>query len=70
MEVSLVMFKADGSRRDFPLAKERIVIGRKHDCDLRIPLTSVSREHCEIVLQEDDRVQLRDLGVKQRDVSQ
>lgn len=57
----LAMFKSDGTRRDFPLAKDRIVIGRKVNCDLRIPLTSVSRQHCEIIV-EGGSVQIKDLG--------
>jgi len=61
MDVSLVMFKADGTRRDFPVDKPRVVIGRKNDCELRIPLTSVSRQHCEIEV-SDGQVKLRDLG--------
>ncbi|MFW5681517.1 MAG: FHA domain-containing protein [Phycisphaeraceae bacterium] len=55
------MFKSDGTRRDFPLTHHRTVIGRKRSCDLRIPLTSVSRQHCEIVV-EDDIAIIRDLG--------
>ena len=61
MNVSLVIFKADGTRRDFPVTKERIVVGRKNNCDLRIPLTSVSRQHCEITVTEN-QVRLKDLG--------
>lgn len=61
MDVSLVMFKADGTRREFPVKGDRLVIGRKNTCDLRIPLTSVSRQHCEIRI-EDDQILLRDLG--------
>ena len=61
MEVSLVMFKADGTRRDFPVAKQRIVVGRKPDCDLRIPLSSVSRQHCEIRV-DGQQLHVRDLG--------
>ena len=61
MDVSIVMFKADGTRRDFPISRERFVIGRKNSCDLRIPLSSVSRQHCEIEI-EGDQVKLRDLG--------
>lgn len=61
IDVSLVMFKADGSRRDFPIVKPKVVVGRKNDCDLRIPLTSVSRQHCEIEVR-DGQVKLRDLG--------
>jgi pSer/pThr/pTyr-binding forkhead associated (FHA) protein len=61
MNVSLVMFKADGSRRDFPLDKPRIILGRTNGCDLRIPLSSVSRQHCEIRI-DKDKIVLRDLG--------
>ena len=55
------MFKSDGSRRDFPLRKRSLVIGRTNEVDLRIPLSSVSRRHCEVVV-EGDTVKLRDLG--------
>lgn len=61
MDVSLVMFKGDGTRRDFPIKKDRLVIGRKPTCDLRIPLSSVSREHCAIEL-DGEAVRVRDLG--------
>lgn len=61
MEVALVMFKADGTRRHFPVSRERTLVGRTHTCDLRIPLPSVSREHCEI-LAGDGSVRVRDLG--------
>ncbi len=55
------MFKADGTRREFALRAGATVLGRKNTCDLRIPLTSVSRQHCEIRV-EDGAVLLRDLG--------
>jgi len=61
MDLSLVMFKADGTRKDFPVDKSRIVIGRTKHCDLRVPLSSISRQHCEIVV-SDDRIAIRDLG--------
>ncbi|MEM6393707.1 MAG: FHA domain-containing protein [Planctomycetota bacterium] len=61
MQVMLVMFKADGNRRDFTVAKDKIVVGRKANCDLRIPLTSVSRQHCEIST-DGDTIKVRDLG--------
>ena len=61
MMVSLVMFKADGSRRDFAMTKDRMIVGRTSGCDLRIPLTSVSRQHCELRV-EEEKVYLRDLG--------
>jgi len=61
MDVTLVMFKADGTRRDFTVRGERMTIGRKNSCDLRIPLSSVSRQHCEVRL-EGDGVSIHDLG--------
>lgn len=62
MEASLVMFKADGQRREFPMRKSTIVVGRKNTCDLRIPLSSVSRQHFRVDLDDDDKLMLRDLG--------
>lgn len=59
--IVLAMFKSDGTRRDFPLTKDRVIIGRKVNCDLRIPLTSVSRQHCELTI-DDNKVQVKDLG--------
>ena len=61
MDVVLVMFTADGSRREFPVQKNRVIIGRTNSCGLRVPLSSVSREHCEISIHGDEIV-LRDLG--------
>lgn len=59
--VSLVMFKSDGTRRDFPLTKGKVIVGRKVNCDLRIPLTSVSRQHCQIRI-DDQNISVKDLG--------
>lgn len=59
--IVLAMFKSDGTRRDFPVVKDRIIIGRKVNCDLRIPLTSVSRQHCELTV-DGSKVQVKDLG--------
>jgi pSer/pThr/pTyr-binding forkhead associated (FHA) protein len=61
MDVKLVMFTENGQRKDFPLSTEITVVGRKEDCDLRIPLAEVSRKHCHFVL-HPDRVVLQDLG--------
>jgi predicted component of type VI protein secretion system len=61
MEASLVMFKADGQRKEFPFRSSSIVVGRKNTCDLRIPLSSVSRQHFRID-REDDTLKLHDLG--------
>lgn len=61
MDVTLVIFKENGQRVEFPLHREKIVIGRGLDCDLQVPLPSVSRRHCELHL-EQDSVVLKDLG--------
>jgi len=61
MDVSLVMFKADGTRRDFPLTKRLTVLGRTNSCDLRIALSSVSRKHCELKI-DGDTIRVKDLG--------
>ena len=61
MNAKLVLIKADGERRDFPLEKPRVIIGRKNSCDMRVPLSSVSREHCAISVVEDE-LRLQDLG--------
>ncbi len=49
MQINLVWFKPDGQRKDVPVAKSS-VIGRRDDCDLRVPLVGVSRRHCELVV--------------------
>lgn len=61
MEVVLVMFKTDGNRRSFALRKDMTVIGRREDCDLRIPLGEISRKHCRLI-KEGDTLRVEDLG--------
>ncbi len=61
MDVKLVMFKSDGTRKDFPVTRPMSVIGRAEECDLRVPLLNVSRRHCEVHL-GDDAVSVKDLG--------
>ena len=48
MDVNLVLFKKDGSQKSFALPSSITVIGRRHDCDLCIPLDEVSRRHCQL----------------------
>ncbi len=59
MNASLVLLKKNGSHKAFALSSVTI-IGRRDDCDLRIPLPMVSRRHCELSLNKD-AVELRDL---------
>jgi len=50
MDINLVLLKKNGSHKTFPLKSNVIVIGRRHECDLYIPLPSVSRKHCQLSL--------------------
>lgn len=61
MDVNLIIFKTDGSRKDIHVRPGRYVVGRNPDATLRIPLPSVSREHCEIVL-DTSGLRVKDLG--------
>ena len=61
MGVVLVMFRPDGQRRSFSVTRDMTVIGRREDCDLRIPLGDVSRKHCRLIL-EGDTIRVEDLG--------
>jgi predicted component of type VI protein secretion system len=61
MGVVMVMFRADGQRRSFSITRDMTVVGRREDCDLRIPLSDVSRKHCRLVV-DGDTVKVEDLG--------
>lgn len=60
MKVVLVRFKG-GQRRELLLEGARLVMGRRPDCDVRIPTLDVSRQHCELHL-TTDRVKVKDLN--------
>lgn len=53
MDVKLVMFKANGQKKEFNVTNETTIIGRGEECDLRIPLAGVSRQHCELAKGEE-----------------
>lgn len=61
MQAVLVMFRSDGERRSFSVTREMTVIGRREDCDLRIPHGDVSRKHCRLV-RDAETIRLEDLG--------
>jgi predicted component of type VI protein secretion system len=61
MQAVLVMFRSDGERRSFSIVRDMTVIGRREDCDLRIPLGDVSRKHCRVV-RDEESLRLEDLG--------
>src|SRR2546425_3522434 len=45
----LVLFLADGTTLDIPLARERVTIGRRADNDVCLPNLAVSGEHAAVV---------------------
>jgi pSer/pThr/pTyr-binding forkhead associated (FHA) protein len=61
MDVTLIMFKENGQRKDFALDPGQTVIGRQEACDLRIPLPEISRKHTMLIV-TGDAVTIRDLG--------
>jgi len=61
MDAKLIMFMTNGQRKDFTLANPVTIIGRGQDCDLRVPLVSVSREHCELTV-IGDALKVKDLA--------
>lgn len=61
MEVNLLLMKKNGLQKAIPLPSNVTVVGRRRDCDLRIPLSSVSRRHCQLSNQ-DGVLKVRDLS--------
>ena len=61
MQVVLVMFRGEGERRSFSITRDVTIVGRREDCDFRIPLGEISRKHCRI-LKEDSALKVEDLG--------
>jgi len=61
MNINLCLLKKDGTRKLFPLPCPVTTIGRRKDCDLCIPLASVSRRHCELYI-DKGCLMVRDLG--------
>lgn len=61
MNADLVLLRKDGAHKTFSLRDTVTVLGRRHDCDLRIPLPTVSRRHCEIQ-QNGQSLKIHDLG--------
>jgi pSer/pThr/pTyr-binding forkhead associated (FHA) protein len=60
MDINLVLLKKNGSHKAFPLTSNVTVIGRRHECDLHVPLPTVSRKHCQLSL-SGQALEIRDL---------
>jgi pSer/pThr/pTyr-binding forkhead associated (FHA) protein len=61
MDVSLVLLDKGGAQKTFPLKGEVTTIGRRHGCDLMIPLPVVSRKHCQLS-RANASLEIHDLG--------
>jgi len=61
MSANLVRVKKNGPAKIFPLAGSSILIGRHRYCNLRIPVPSVSRKHCQLSYNQG-AWKIRDLG--------
>ncbi len=61
MTANLILITNGESDKAFPLPGDVTVIGRRRNCDLRIPLDSVSRRHCQLTI-EGDQLKIQDLG--------
>lgn len=61
MDLTLVMFKDNGESRSFKIGPGKTVIGRREQCELRIPLSEISRKHAMLMVAEN-AVTIRDLG--------
>ena len=61
MTAALIHFGKDGQRKNIELKSGIVIVGRRPDCDIRIPLSIVSRKHCRIVY-NDNELTLQDLG--------
>lgn len=61
MNANLVLLSKNGAQKTFALPKQVTVLGRRRDCDLRIPLPVVSRTHCQLSANAET-MKLRDLG--------
>jgi predicted component of type VI protein secretion system len=55
------MVTSDGVAKEFPVPRLPLTIGRSPECYLRVPLDSVSRQHCELAENDDEELVIRDL---------
>jgi pSer/pThr/pTyr-binding forkhead associated (FHA) protein len=61
MKVALVTFTRKGAPKEFIIGDRSQIIGRSPETDIRIPVSDVSRSHCEISA-TGKKVMVRDLG--------
>lgn len=61
MAIELVLVTPEGEQRPFAVSRARI-IGRDEDCDMRVPVAEVSREHCRVEPNSSGGLTVEDLG--------
>ncbi len=61
MNAKLVIFNRKGHKKEISLKSGTSTIGRRPDCDVRIPLSIVSRKHCRFTINEQE-LTIQDLG--------
>jgi len=61
MTTVLVTFTHKGARKEFTLQDQPQIIGRSPEADIRIPVSDVSRSHCEVAVR-GKKIVIRDLG--------
>lgn len=61
MQASFVLIQPGQPTREIPLTRPQNIIGRQTDCQIRIPLDAVSRQHCAVHF-EGGKLSIRDLG--------
>ena len=61
VNASLVFVLPDGSQKELPLKKSRLVVGRQEGVQIRLNTSSISRQHCEFMV-DDAGLSVKDLG--------
>jgi predicted component of type VI protein secretion system len=61
VKASLVFVLPDGAQKELTLKKSRFVLGRQEGVQIRLNSASISRQHCEFVV-DDAGITIKDLG--------
>jgi predicted component of type VI protein secretion system len=60
MDVKLITVTSKGARKSFTLNGPMMTVGRQPDCEVQIPHGLISRQHCQIQVNED-KLFIRDM---------
>ncbi len=60
----LVVLSSNFFGKTFVIDKSRMVIGRLDECDIAIDDPRISKRHCEIIFDKDDKFYIEDIGSK------